>query len=116
MLPLLLESESRVPTNGALGVLDIQGRQVLLVHGSEPTPDTPPVSHPRASVRLENMPPDDCSFPAGDDACAAWMYPALGGRDTTAIVVMAHGLSGTRRDRLGAFAERFAAAGMAALL
>jgi len=29
---------------------------------------------------------------------------------------MAHGLSGTRRDRLGAFAERFAAAGHAALV
>ncbi|WP_054811974.1 alpha/beta hydrolase [Nocardia arizonensis] len=29
---------------------------------------------------------------------------------------MAHGLSGTRRDRLGAFAERFAAAGYAALV
>ena len=29
---------------------------------------------------------------------------------------MAHGLSGTRRDRLGAFAERFAAAGLAALV
>jgi alpha-beta hydrolase superfamily lysophospholipase len=29
---------------------------------------------------------------------------------------MAHGLSGTRRDRLGAFAERFAAAGFAALV
>jgi uncharacterized protein len=32
------------------------------------------------------------------------------------MVVMAHGLSGTRRDRLGPFAERFAAAGFAALL
>jgi alpha-beta hydrolase superfamily lysophospholipase len=32
------------------------------------------------------------------------------------VVVMAHGLSGTRRDRLGAFAERFAAAGFAALV
>jgi alpha-beta hydrolase superfamily lysophospholipase len=31
-------------------------------------------------------------------------------------VVMAHGLSGTRRDGLGPFAERFAAAGMAALV
>ena len=31
-------------------------------------------------------------------------------------VVMAHGLSGTRRDRLGAFAERFAAAGFSALV
>ena len=32
------------------------------------------------------------------------------------MVVMAHGLSGTRRDRLGVFAERFAAAGLAALV
>jgi pimeloyl-ACP methyl ester carboxylesterase len=32
------------------------------------------------------------------------------------IVVMAHGLSGTRRDGLGPFAERFAAAGIAALV
>jgi pimeloyl-ACP methyl ester carboxylesterase len=32
------------------------------------------------------------------------------------VVVMAHGLSGTRRDRLGPFAERFAAAGIAALV
>ena len=32
------------------------------------------------------------------------------------IVVMAHGLSGTRRDRLGPFAERFAAAGIASLV
>ena len=31
-------------------------------------------------------------------------------------VVMAHGLTGTRRDRLGAFAERFAEAGFAALV
>ncbi len=31
-------------------------------------------------------------------------------------MVMAHGLSGTRRDRLGSFAERFAAAGFAALV
>ena len=31
-------------------------------------------------------------------------------------MVMAHGLSGTRRDRLGPFAERFAAAGYAALV
>jgi alpha-beta hydrolase superfamily lysophospholipase len=32
------------------------------------------------------------------------------------IIVMAHGLSGTRRDRLGAFAECFAAAGIAAFV
>jgi len=56
------------------------------------------------------------SFQVGDDACAAWLY--LAGSDTPSapIVVMAHGLSGTRRDRLGPFAERFADAGVAALL
>lgn len=32
------------------------------------------------------------------------------------LIVMAHGLSGTRRDGLGPFAERFAAAGIAALV
>jgi pimeloyl-ACP methyl ester carboxylesterase len=51
---------------------------------------------------------------AGDD-CAAWLYSGADNGAAAPIVVMAHGLSGTRRDRLGAFAERFAAAGFAAL-
>lgn len=55
-------------------------------------------------------------FTSGDDSCAAWLYePREVGRPTPAVV-MAHGLSGTRRDRLGPFAERFAAAGFAALV
>jgi uncharacterized protein len=63
----------------------------------------------------------DLIFRSGGEACAAWLYPSFGrsGHESTEnspIVVMAHGLSGTRRDRLGAFAERFAAAGIAALL
>ncbi len=58
----------------------------------------------------------DLSFPSGADACAAWLYPAAGAVDPSPIVVMAHGLSGTRRDRLGPFAERFAAAGITALV
>jgi len=33
-------------------------------------------------------------------------------RETSAVIVMAHGLSGTRRDRLGPFAERFAGGGL----
>jgi uncharacterized protein len=57
----------------------------------------------------------DITFRAGADECAAWLYPA-GDGEAAAIIVMAHGLSGTRRDRLGPFAERFAAAGIAALL
>lgn len=58
----------------------------------------------------------DLEFRCGGDACAAWLYPAAGAAKAAPVVVMAHGLSGTRRDRLGPFAERFAAAGIAALL
>ena len=60
----------------------------------------------------------DLTFSSGDDTCAAWLYaPADGGSDgTVPLIVMAHGLTGTRRDRLGPFAERFADAGVAALV
>jgi pimeloyl-ACP methyl ester carboxylesterase len=63
----------------------------------------------------------DLIFRSNGETCAAWLYPAADrarrapGGDSP-VVVMAHGLSGTRRDRLGAFAERFADAGIAALL
>lgn len=60
---------------------------------------------------------EDLTFSVDGDACAAWLYRATGSASADApIVVMAHGLSGTRRDRLGPFAERFAAAGLAALV
>jgi len=59
---------------------------------------------------------EEIEFDCGGDRCAAWLYPAAGGTAPAPVVVMAHGLSGTRRDGLGPFAERFAAAGMAALL
>jgi alpha-beta hydrolase superfamily lysophospholipase len=59
---------------------------------------------------------EDLSFDVDGAPCAAWLYPAAGDEATAPVVVMAHGLSGTRRDRLGPFAERFAAAGIAALL
>jgi pimeloyl-ACP methyl ester carboxylesterase len=58
----------------------------------------------------------DVSFRSGEDECAAWLYPAAGDAEAAPVVVMAHGHSGTRRDGLGPFAERFAAAGIAALL
>jgi alpha-beta hydrolase superfamily lysophospholipase len=58
----------------------------------------------------------DLTFSVGHDSCAAWLYVAAGQPATAAMVVMAHGLSGTRRDRLGPFAERFVAAGLAALV
>jgi pimeloyl-ACP methyl ester carboxylesterase len=58
----------------------------------------------------------ELTFSSGRDTCAAWLYPAAADRDARPVIVMAHGLTGTRRDRLGAFAERFAAAGIAALV
>jgi pimeloyl-ACP methyl ester carboxylesterase len=58
----------------------------------------------------------DVSFRAGGDECAAWHYRPAGADRPTPIVVMAHGLSGTRRDGLGPFAARFAEAGYAALV
>ena len=67
---------------------------------------------------------EELEFESGGDRCAAWLYrpprtPALASSGDVALVplvVMAHGLSGTRRDGLGPFAERFAAAGIAALV
>ncbi len=59
----------------------------------------------------------DLQFNVGGDLCAAWMYEPQRSASSTPrpIVVMAHGLSGTRRDRLGPFAERFARRGCFAL-
>jgi alpha-beta hydrolase superfamily lysophospholipase len=59
---------------------------------------------------------EDLSFSVDGDRCAAWLYRPQGpDRGTIPIVVMAHGLSGTRRDRLGPFAEAFSGAGFAAM-
>jgi uncharacterized protein len=59
---------------------------------------------------------EDLEFCSKGDSCAAWLYRPRGDAKRVPIVVMAHGLSGTRRDGLGPFAERFAAAGIAALV
>lgn len=58
----------------------------------------------------------DLTFAVAGETCAAWLYPPASGETATPLIVMAHGLSGTRRDSLGPFAERFAAAGIGALL
>jgi dienelactone hydrolase len=55
----------------------------------------------------------DVSFTSGDATCAAWLY--LPTRVTSPpVVILGHGLGATREMRLDAFAERFAAAGIAA--
>src|SRR3954469_3870947 len=61
---------------------------------------------------------NEVTFVSGTDTCAAWLYAPAGvaSDGPVPLIVMAHGLTGTRRDRLGAFAERFADAGVAALV
>ena len=58
----------------------------------------------------------DVTFPSGDAHCAAYLYRPDDADGDVPCVVMAHGFSATRDDRLPAFAERFAAAGMAVLV
>ncbi|WP_247008981.1 alpha/beta hydrolase [Halorientalis litorea] len=56
----------------------------------------------------------DADFRSNGTRCAAWLYePAA---ENPPVVVMAHGFGGEREARLPAFAERFAAAGMAVLV
>lgn len=56
----------------------------------------------------------DVSFVSGDASCAAWLHLPTG-IERPPVVVLGHGLGATREMRLDAFAERFAAAGIAAL-
>lgn len=65
---------------------------------------------------LVRMTREDLQFSVNGATCAAWRYWPETLVRPAAMVVMAHGLSGTRRDRLGPFAERFAAAGFGALV
>lgn len=59
----------------------------------------------------------DVSFESGAARCAAWLYRPLGtGGDPAPCVVLGHGFSAVREQRLDAFAERFAAAGLTALV
>jgi len=57
----------------------------------------------------------DITFTSDGIDCAAWLY-SPGGDGPHPIVVMAHGFSATRDQRLDAYAERFAAAGLGVLL
>jgi uncharacterized protein len=56
----------------------------------------------------------DVSFASGEDTCAGWLYLPTGVASPP-VVILGHGLGGTREMRLDAFAERFAQAGIAAL-
>jgi dienelactone hydrolase len=57
----------------------------------------------------------DVTFPSGNETCAAWLYlPA--GEGPHPVVVLGHGLGAIRDMGLDRFAERFQAAGYAALV
>ena len=57
----------------------------------------------------------DVGFSSGAERCAAWLYPGRGaGRRP--CVILAHGFGGVREARLDAYAERFAGAGVTALV
>src|SRR5256714_4583184 len=58
---------------------------------------------------------EDIEFHSGENTCAAWLYRP-DGEGPHPVVVLAHGFGGVREARLWAYAERFAAAGMAALV
>lgn len=57
----------------------------------------------------------DAPFDSGGERCAAWLYTPENARPHPCLV-MAHGFSGVREQRLDAYAERFAQDGIAVLL
>jgi len=56
---------------------------------------------------------EDVSFQSVGERCAAWLYRPP---EATACAVLAHGWTGVREQRLDAYAERFADAGLAVLV
>ncbi len=71
---------------------------------------------PRSSAGVSVADRAELRFPSAGDQCAAWLYRPAPGVDAAPCVVMANGFSLTRHDGLPAYAERFAAAGAAALV
>ena len=58
----------------------------------------------------------EIDFRSGGKLCAAWLYAPRDAIEARPCVVMAHGFGATREMSLAPYAERFAAAGMNALL
>lgn len=59
---------------------------------------------------------EDVHFESEGTRCAGWLFRPDGDGGRRPIVVLAHGFGGTMEARLGAYAERFAEAGIAALV
>lgn len=58
----------------------------------------------------------EVGFRSDGEVCRGWLYRPPNAERATPCVVMAHGLGATKYGRLDAYAERFAAAGLAALV
>jgi pimeloyl-ACP methyl ester carboxylesterase len=89
----------------------------VLLPGCEEPPvgELAPPAPPGADVAGEGFVRRDLRFACGATECAAWLF--LPTRPEPApVVVMAHGFAGTRDVALPFFAERFARAGVAALV
>lgn len=65
---------------------------------------------------MEGFQRADATFESGGGRCAAWVYEPTGTAAPAPCVVLAHGWSGVREQRLDAYAERFAAAGLACVV
>jgi len=59
---------------------------------------------------------EDITFSSHGSRCAAWLYRPEGTDTLHPLVVMGHGFSAVREQRLDAYAERFAQAGLAVLV
>jgi fermentation-respiration switch protein FrsA (DUF1100 family) len=73
-------------------------------------------NHLLAAMTEDPMARIDVEFLSGNDRCAAWLYRPAGITDPVPCVVMAHGFSAVREQRLDAYASRFVQAGFAVLL
>lgn len=83
----------------------------LPVMGGAPAPgEARSVLAPEASSTREEV-----TFRSEGVDCAAWHYRPVG-REPAPCVVLAHGFDGVRDQALGAYAERFVAAGLAAFV
>ncbi len=72
---------------------------------------------PQDTSPTDDITREEVSFLSDGVRCAAWLYRPSGPATTAPpLVVMAHGLGGTRHMRLDSYARRFAQAGLAALV
>lgn len=81
------------------------------------TPGQSETEGPGVAAEAEGAPARvDHWFDSHGTRCAAWFYPARSGEERPPLVVMGHGLGGTRHMRLDSYARVFADAGIAALV